>query len=234
MTYAVKTKSFEGPLELLLELIEKQKLSINEISLAVIADDYVRHIKMVEQFRPEEVAAFLVIAATLMLIKSRSLLPNMQLTKEEETDIKELERRLELYRRFRALSQHIQGFQEEHRRMFSREAHRDFPVVFYPPQTFRITDMLALAKRIIAELPHHARALPEKTIEVVVSLEEKMEELRTRIEANIAGSFRAFTHSKRERIEIIVSFLALLELVKAGVMHARQEESFGDIMIQKT
>ena len=97
-SYKVKTEKFEGPLDLLLNLIEKRKLLINEISLAKISDDYIQFIKDSGNFPMGESANFILIASTLLLIKSRSLLPSLSLSQEEENSIEELEHRLKIYK----------------------------------------------------------------------------------------------------------------------------------------
>ena len=104
MAYTLKTEQFEGPFDVLLDFIEREKLSINEIALAQVADGFFQYVKT-EAVAHEEFASFLVVASTLMLIKSRSLLPGFHITKEEEKSIQELEERLEVYRRIRALAQ---------------------------------------------------------------------------------------------------------------------------------
>ena len=96
--YTVKTAVFEGPLDLLLSLVEKRKLFINEISLTQVTDDYIAYVNTLPKVNFSEVANFIVVAAMLILLKSKSLLPNMQLTEEEESSIEELEARLQLYR----------------------------------------------------------------------------------------------------------------------------------------
>src|SRR3989344_1126361 len=106
--YHIKTEAFQGPLDLLLQLIEKRKLHINDISLAHITDDYLAHIAGLETFPLKEAAHFILVASTLVLIKSRSLLPSLSLTDEEEGDIKDLERRLKEYKRIKELSLHIE------------------------------------------------------------------------------------------------------------------------------
>src|SRR3989338_9768044 len=104
MTFAVKQEKFEGPLDVLHELIEKEKLSISEISLAKVRYDYIRHVKSLEKIDPESLAEFLVVAAQLMLIKSRSLLPDLKFSAEDEVSIEELAKRLEEYRCLRELA----------------------------------------------------------------------------------------------------------------------------------
>jgi segregation and condensation protein A len=94
----VKTQVYEGPLDLLLELIEKRKLLINDISLAAVAEEYIGKIKSLAELPVAETAEFVALASTLLLIKSRSLLPTLELSGEEERDIKELQYRLEVYK----------------------------------------------------------------------------------------------------------------------------------------
>ncbi|OGZ44716.1 MAG: hypothetical protein A3C84_02215 [Candidatus Ryanbacteria bacterium RIFCSPHIGHO2_02_FULL_48_12] len=231
--YHIKTDQFEGPLELLLDLIEREKLSINQISLARIADEYIAYLKSIEQFHPHEVAGFLVIASTLMLIKSRTLLPQLEISKEEETDMQDLEHRLKLYRRFRELARHIADRERARQPMYERETAFELPLVFYPPQGFGIADMAAVVRGIILALPKK-EVIPEKTVRTIVSLEERMEELRKKTEANLAKSFQSFVGSTEEKLDIIISFLAMLELIKQGVLFVEQQNIFHDITIEHT
>src|SRR5665647_121039 len=97
MPIAVKTSVYEGPLDLLLELIEKRKLLINDIALAAVTEEYIARINAMDTLPMGETAEFVALAATLLLIKSRSLLPLLNLTEEESKDIKELEYRLAVY-----------------------------------------------------------------------------------------------------------------------------------------
>ena len=100
-TYQVKTPIFEGPLDLLLNLIEKRKLFINEISLAEVTDDYLTYIKNLPKISISDMTIFILIAATLILIKSKSLISNIELTEEEEGQIEDLERRLKIYQKIK-------------------------------------------------------------------------------------------------------------------------------------
>ena len=231
--YSVRTDKFEGPLELLLDLIEKQKLSISEISLAAIADEYISEIKQRAVFQPDEVAQFLVVASTLMLIKSRSLLPQFQVTHEEEADIEELAKRLQDLRRMRGLAVFVEEVYQKERRMYAREAAFTFPVVFYPPDDFTSNSLWALMSGIVEKLPHNIRLpkLPEHALKKIVSLEEKIRELMSRVEHSMRKSFRALVGATNEKTEIIVSFLALLELIKQGRVIGEQQTVFGDITV---
>ncbi|TSC73384.1 MAG: segregation and condensation protein A [Parcubacteria group bacterium Gr01-1014_70] len=229
----VKTETFEGPLVLLLELIEKQKLSINTVSLAAIADAYVTEIKARSAIAPNEIANFLVVASTLMLIKSRSLLPQLPLTDEEEQSIQELEYRLQQLRRMRELSRHIAELSQAGNRMHERIASYELPVLFYPPSGITPAVLGERIAALIRALPIHASLtrLPEKAVTQIISLEDKIKELMERVEKTLSHSFKTLVGSAKEKSEIIVSFLALLELVKQGHILATQQNSFDDIMI---
>src|SRR3990167_10380841 len=102
--FAVKTQVFEGPLDLLLELISKRKLFVNDVSLSQVTDDFIAYIQEHDEFPLSESAEFILVASTLMLIKSRSLLPTLELTEEEEESIHDLEDRLALYARTKELA----------------------------------------------------------------------------------------------------------------------------------
>jgi segregation and condensation protein A len=106
--YKVKTDIYEGPLEVLLVLIEQRKLLINDISLTQVADDFLEYLQAKEDFPVEETASFVLIASTLLLLKSKSLLPSLELSEEEVESVDELEKRLKLYKQFRDLGNVIQ------------------------------------------------------------------------------------------------------------------------------
>lgn len=230
-TYQFKTDVFEGPLELLLDLVEKRKLFINEISLAAIADDYIAHLRQFEKLPMDFVANFLIVASTLILIKSKSLLPTLSLTSEETQDIAELERRLKEYSRIRELTVHIKKRFGAHI-MFSKGQTRNREAVFVPSKELVLQGLLATMRDVLARLPKNL-PLPEVVVKKVISIEEVMDRLTTRITANLKMSFREFAGvGKEEKVNIIVSFLAMLELVKQGVLAVTQESPDVDIYME--
>src|SRR3989344_4611769 len=133
--YLVKQEKFEGALEVLLDLIDREKLSISEISLSRVTDEYILYIKSLQSIDPEELAEFLVVAAQLMLIKSRSLLPSLKLSSEEEVSIDELNRRLEELAKVRELAKELKKLEARSNHIFTREAFWGMDPVFYPPPT---------------------------------------------------------------------------------------------------
>jgi segregation and condensation protein A len=229
--YKVKLQEFEGPLELLLELIEKRKLFINEISLAQVADDFITYIKQFEQFPIAESAHFILIASTLLLIKSKSLLPNLPLTEEEETSIKDLELRLKIYKRMKELSVHIkERFGKEI--LFAASHSRPVEPVFSPDESMTTPSLYEAIKSVLHNLPKK-EFIPKAVVKKVISLEETINRLTERVKTSLKMSFREFSrHGKEEKVHVIVSFLAMLELVKQGVIMVHQEQEYGDIQIE--
>lgn len=230
MTYRFKLPEFEGPLDLLLDLIEARKLSISAVSLAKITDDYIKHIKSLKDFPLEEVSNFLVVASTLMLIKSRSLLPGLELLAEEERDIRDLEARLKLLAQIRELSKNIKSSWLKNP-SFSREALQGMNFGFIEPAGLTIESLSAALEALVKSFPKIIH-LPEKTLEKVISIEEKMIELVSRLSTRLKASFHELVGSKN-KLEVIVGFLAILELIKQGALLVKQEERFGNIEIKK-
>ncbi len=229
--YQVKLETFEGPLELLLDLIEKRKLFINEISLASIADDYIAHLKNLEKLPVDFVSNFLIVASTLVLIKSKSLLPTLNLTTEETDDIHDLENRLKEYQRIRELAVHVKA-QFGAEIIFPKGQSRTREVVFAPSDEISPSGIFSAMSDMIARFPKKI-VLPKVIVKKVVSLEEVMERLAERITASLRMSFRDFAGvGKEEKVSVIVSFLAMLELVKQGVIAVTQEEHGADIHME--
>lgn len=230
-TFVTKTNVFEGPLDLLLELIEKRKLFVNDISLAQVTDDYVGYIKSLDEFDVSNVADFLLIASTLLLIKSKSLLPDLNLTEEEELNIEYLETRLKLYQEIKNLSQHISKLANGNK-IYEREYIKQIEPVFSPSEDITIDNLVSSIKKLVERLPKKEKIETTK-VKKVVKLEEIINNLSERIQSSFRLSFNEFSNkSKAEKVNVIVSFLALLELVKQGIVLAKQDNHFEDIEIE--
>lgn len=229
--YKIKTEQFEGPLELLLDLVEKRKLFINEISLSQVADDYIAHLKQYEKLPVDFVSNFLIVASTLILIKSKSLLPTLSLTAEETHDIHELENRLKEYQRIRELSQYIKNMFGKNI-SFPRGQTRNREVVFAPSEEITPPSILASLREVVLRFPKKV-TLPKVVVKKVISLEKMMERLTERITKDLKMGFREFAGvGKAEKINIVVSFLAMLELVKQGIIAVSQESHGADIQME--
>jgi segregation and condensation protein A len=229
-SFQIKTEVFEGPLDLLLSLIEKRKLFINDIALSKVADDYITYLQSLEKFPIADSADFLVIASTLLLIKSRSLLPGLNLTDEEQKDIGDLEKRLKIYQRIKELSLHIKNSFGKNIIYFP-EPRKTIPV-FSPDETITSNNLLTSILSVIKALPK-IENIPKAIVKKVISLEEMIGNLTTRIQSSIKLSFREFAKvGKEERVNVIISFLAMLELVKQGIVSVKQNNQFEDIEIE--
>jgi len=165
ISYRVKTEQFEGPLDLLLSLIEKRKLFISDFALSKVADDYIAHIRSFEAFPMNDVANFLLVASTLVLIKSKSILPDLNLTKEEESDIDDLKRRLAMYELFRGLAVHIKT-QYGKKLIFERSGRPEIQPVFAPDKRLTIAQMSESIRNVQNALPKKL-IVPKATIKKV-------------------------------------------------------------------
>lgn len=230
MNYLVKTNEFEGPLELLLSLIERRKLFINDISLAAVTDDYIAYVNDRENMPTVDVANFIVVAATLLLIKSKSLLPTMSLTEEEESDIAGLERRLKIYQRIQELSVQIKG-RFGSTILFPPNKVVKKQVGFAPSEDTTLSNIVTSLTSLLHTLPK-VKVVPQTVVKKVISIEEMIDALSARITKNLKMSFRDFAGTREEKVEMIVGFLAMLELVKQGSIRVEQSADFEDIQME--
>ncbi len=228
--FSIQTEVFEGPLELLVQLIERRKLFVNDISLAEVADEYLEHVRELDTFPTADAAEFVVIASTLLLLKSKSLLPGLNLTTEEESDVDDLEHRLKLYKHFSIYAE-LLGKEFGVAMTFPTKGRAEEPV-FAPHSSIHATALHDTLREVIERLPRKER-LSQATVEKVVSLDEVIQGLTTRIQHAISMSFNEFSgNGKKEKKEVIVSFLAMLELVKQGMIFVEQRGDFDDIKME--
>ncbi|MEX0673110.1 MAG: ScpA family protein [Candidatus Paceibacterota bacterium] len=235
--FKVKTEAFEGPLDLLLSLIQKRKLFISDISLAQVTDDYLTHLQELEQFPVADSAQFILTSSTLVLIKSKSLLPTLDLTDEEEEDIEELEERLKAYQRIQDLSVHIRDLYGE-QLMASGCSHLNKTPVFSPTDEITPANLSEAMRSVLSRLPKQEQ-IPQTQVKKVVSLKETIERLSERIQRSLRGRFSEFSGyhrgkelSMEERVTVVVSFLAMLELVKTGLVQVSQRSHFDEIEME--
>ena len=230
--FKAKAGEFEGPMDALLDLIEQRKLQINQVALGAIADDFIAHLKQLEgeQGSKLEMANFVLIAATLMLIKSVSLLPTLAVTPEEQESMAELERRLALYQRVRELSEGVRA-RFGRQMIWAREPSKNIQPIFTPTTELTTSNLLRTLKNLINALPKFEK-LPEAVVKKILSLEEAISDLAGRVQSALKMSFKNFVGQRAEKINIIVSFLGLLELVKRGVVSVEQPAHFSDIQME--
>ncbi len=232
MSFKIKTEVFEGPLELLLSLIEKRKLLINDISLAQVTDDFIHYLEDNSRMNIEQSSQFIVIASTLLLIKSKSLLPTLQLTEEESKNVEDLEFRLKLYQKYRDAGEKIAEMFGKNISFERNYVSTIDEVIFAPSKNISIESIKESAIRALQKLPKLEK-IPQAIVRKVVSLEDTIQKLTLRIKSNLQMSFRDFAGvGKEEKVNVIVSFIAMLELVKQGMIAVTQTEAYEDINIE--
>ncbi len=229
--FKVRVGNFEGPLDLLLTFIEKRKLHISDVSLSQVADKFIEYTKSFNDFSISDSADFILIASTLLLIKSKSLLPNLPLTEEEQGSIEDLENRLSSYKKYKELSLNLEKMFGNFL-YFAREK-KKINTVFSPtPEITKISIQNAL-REVIKNMPQKITSLPKVAVKKIISLEETIEKLKKRIQISLKTNFKDFAGvGKAEKVNIIVSFLAMLELVKEGLVRVNQNKHFEDIEIE--
>lgn len=228
---SITIKDFEGPLDLLLQLIEARELSITQISLAEVTDQYLAALHERTDWDPDVLADFLVIAAKLILIKSKALLPTLDLG-EEEQGAADLERQLKLYKEFLEASKTVEGVLRTRQVTYTRPPQALVTRTFTPPQHLTLATLRTIFESVLTGL-ESLLPLPQSVMKKTISIQEKIAQVRELIMTKVAMTFRTLLGSAQSKTDVIVSFLALLELVKQRVIHVRQETLFHDIHIEK-
>ncbi len=229
MPFAVKVGKFDGPLDLLLGLIEERKMHINDVGLAQVTDDYLSYVQGHGGFPLGEVSQFILVASTLLLIKSRSLLPNLELTDEEQMDVAELERRLKHYQLIKRAARALyQKWGQVPLRSPARAPIRI--VVRFAPGETTLEQLVNALRRLVSIFPT-ATFKEIAHVASTISLEDMIENLKVRVMKAAKMKFKDLT-SNASKIEVVIHFLALLELVKGGFVSATQGEHFSDIIME--
>lgn len=229
-TFTISTDKFEGPLSLLLDLVQKRKVFISDIALAEVADEFIKTLESDKRSLAED-ARFVSVASTLLLIKSKSLLPNFDLTPEEEESTEELKGRLLAFESLRSLSKIIEG-QYGKNILSLRRVIRNEETFFIPDTSITPESMSMRLKSVEYNLPQ--KHLPERvTVKQTIRLEDVIKDFSKRIQRHMSGSFREFARlGEAPKREVVMHFIALLELVKQGFVEAHQSGPRGDIELR--
>ncbi|MFH1292168.1 MAG: segregation/condensation protein A [bacterium] len=226
----IKLEKFSGPLDLLLQLIDQHELDITEISLSQITGQYFQYLDRLEKNRSEKLADFLVIAAKLIYLKSKNLLPQLCADEEQESD--SLAEQLKMYKAYVDASQHIQSRWSCNKISYTRIEPPTKMKEFTAPSNARIEDLHKSFEDLLARLKP-VKPLPEATIDHAVSVKQVVDKIRKLLEKNKSISFKSLFEQTKNRSEVIVSFLALLELIGKDHIIVRQADSFSDFEVAK-
>ncbi len=230
--YQNQEKIFEGPLDLLLDLIERQKLNITEVSLAQVADQFLEYLQEAENIELAQLADFLSVASKLILIKSKALLPMLELSHEEEEDIEELKRRLEEYRKFKKVVKKIALLDKNKKMFYSRQSYSGMGITFLPPKNIRADDLKTAFQNILKEIPK-VDELTRETIEEVISLKDRIKFLQQSLTERAELSFSSMISKSGSRVEVVVTFLAMLEMIKQRIIIVDQVGMFEEIKLKR-
>jgi segregation and condensation protein A len=233
LNYTVHTPVYEGPLDLLLNLIEHAELDITAVSLAMVTDQYLVYINGLEQINADEISAFLVIAAKLLQIKSEALLPRPPERQPGEEDLgQSLVDQLKLYKRYKEIGGWLHERQEADLRTYLRIAP--------PPKVEAKLDLsnITLEKLVAAAEEAFAKEASKKPLGMVIAppritIREKIDLIAKTMREVEHSTFQALLTSGASRLEIVVTFLAMLELIKRYRIQAQQEGLFSDIEIAR-
>ena len=232
MSYEVKLHQFEGPLNLLLELIESEELDISELSLGTVTDSFIKYLDATPDIPPEDLTDFLVVATKLLLIKSKLLLPFLHMGDADDEE-QDLESQLKIFKQYLEASLAIEKMIGKRRFLYVHEKLPKIDIGFSPPKKFDMGIMEQLFTQVIKRLEPIVIIPTKKIIEKNVSIHDKIKHIRTAIEQAEKVSFSMLIEQAETRTEIIVSFLALLELVKQRSIVVSQAGKFDEITISK-
>lgn len=233
-TFTIDNEHYQGPLETLLDLIESRKLAVSLVSLSEVCDAYLAYVEKLPELPLSETSQFVLVASTLLLIKSRSLLP-VPLTDQEELSIEELERRLKRLSKIREASKLLKKEWGRKPLAFPRRAPDVAKITGlekpkFVPGEAAIASILAAAHKIINTLPKPER-LAEATVAPILKLEDVIVNLKSRLTSAARARWSDITKGA-SRGDTIVHFLAILELVRHGTVSATQDRLFSDILIE--
>ena len=244
MELSYKLETFEGPLDLLLHLIEKNKVNIYDIPIATITDQYLEYVRNMEEESLDVVSEFLVMAATLLDIKARMLLPKEVNEEGEEEDPRaELVARLLEYKTYKYMSMELKDMELDAEKIFYKDPTVPKEVKEYeqPVDLDKLLDGVTLAK--LEQIFKSVMRRQQDKIDPIrstfstikkepVSLEDKIVSVLDYARRHRKFSFRMMLTRQKDRTEIVVTFLALLELMKVGKIHLTQDNLFDDMLIE--
>jgi len=226
--YKVETQQFSGPLDLLLQLIEAQKMKITEISLSQVTDQFLARIEQIKEREPESITDFLAVGARLLLLKSRALLPYLE---EDEED--DLEKQLKIYKEFLDASKKVNKIFLNTRTSFAREKLVVFrEILFVKPENLVAKD-LTNAFWLVVERWKSFKKLPKVMIDQEVSLQQQIMVFKDLLDKKKQLDLVDVLDKTKNKTEVIVNFLALLELAKSHYLKIKQNKVFDKITIEK-
>jgi segregation and condensation protein A len=228
----VKLQQFEGPLDLLLSLIEQRQLDITTIALAEVTEQFLQYLKQLQTVDPTTLADYLSIAAKLLVIKSKAILPTLEIEAEEEDAGFDLEGRLLLYKQFKEVAKYLKTLDNKRKQGFTRSVTFEQKISFFPDPSITSKELYDSILKVLSGLKE-LDALPKAKLKEAISIQEKIDHLRTSLSGKIETRLSDLMKTAKNKGEVIITFLALLELIKQKIFVADQEALFADVIIKK-
>ncbi len=227
-----KISQFEGPLDLLLSLIEERQLDITKIALAEVTEQFLQYLKQLKNIDPTALADFLSIAAKLLVIKSKAILPTLEVEAEEEDAGFDLESRLILYKQFKEVAKYLKALDNKRKQGFLRSITFEEKISFYPDPSITVKELHLSILTVLSGL-RELDNLPKAKLKEAISIQEKIDHLRTSLSDKIETKLSDILKTAKNKGEVIITFLALLELIKQKIFVADQEALFAEVVIRK-
>lgn len=227
--FQTKTEQFEGPLDLLLSLIEKEKLDITQISLARITSAYLEKIGELSG-DSADIADFLLIAAKLLYLKSKELIPSLE-SEEEEEEIADLEERLREYQAYKQAAEHFDGMLSSLNRSYSKRSKPETTATFTPPKDIDSAGLFAIFNEVMNKVAQETPEQAEIKTRKEVTLEERRSDILSHLRKAKKTSFREILSEAHSRSDVIVTFLAILEMIKQKEIRVEQTGNFADFSV---
>lgn len=224
----IKLEKFEGPLDLLLQLIDQEKLTITEISLSQITEQFLNYLNRLEEGRSEELADFLVIATRLVYLKSHTLLPFLYPEDDEGPSLAE---QLKMYQQYVEASKKISALWEKNRVAYGRIEPPIKVTEFVLPLNAQATDLEQAMQRLVARLRTVA-PLPQIAIDRAITIKQKVESIFEALKRYKKINFQEILNKAENKTEVIISFLALLELMKDSKAMIAQKNAFAEMTVK--
>lgn len=237
MKHNIKTEKFEGPIAKLYKMIEERKLSVSEFSLVNITEDFINYVRGLEGVDKEEVTHFISIAAILILLKSKTLIPELDLSEEENRDIQILENQLAAFTILKERVKIIKDIWSKKILLNAKVNYTSNSKIFVPSPAMDLNYFHTYINQRLEEIVPKQEEKKEVKVHRTLKIEDALSHVRTIIKRIKSLSFKNLGAGGDERLKegnkrnIVILFLAVLELVKIGEIDVVQTENFSDILV---
>ncbi len=229
----IRLEAFQGPLELLVQLIEQNRLAVTDVALAQVTDQYIEAVRTIDTHSMADLSDFMLVASRLLLIKSKALLPSLVLTQEEEQDVRALKVALAEYQRYKEKAKYIKSLAQSRVGIATRDLWQGRPALFYPPEPFSRDEARQLFASALAAWEKFVEPKDQQVMERAVSIEQKIQDIVARIQNQAQTSLRDLAGNSKKKMDVIVAFLALLFLFREKMVSLEQSESESDLKVTK-